>query len=816
MVRRAAFRVACKALQAGDAQLVANAADLLRRIQHEPQQVRDDVLAAAEHALLSPPLTKAVLERLVDVAKEPGVGAATLRDLLRAHRSALEPQVYEASMRTLVVDAVRRVSELPGDGDATPWLLVLEQIGVEHPAAVHSHIWQLREWLSMESSNPANACILALQSCRVLSDVLSSWAVQVDACDRVEVARHLQEALTPLLQEHGSRLTRAAAECICVVAVHVSRDGAHALGLYRESLRQLSSAVESGAPVDGEGQRLLGRHAWTLGTVLEFLDVDALKRQGEEREALAELSPRDSVESAVKTLSLLALGGPPTLRPSLVPCIGFLLRRHSRFLRPAPAGAGGPLEVFRVGLRGSPASAAGAALLGQAAESLAALLATYEEAAQAQSPATGTGSDWGSTVAECIKLPAISEAVQRLASLQPEMLAVLTAAREPAVARHIVVALRSMSVLGVLHPSSAMSRLLAAGLAGFQAASDPARRLVLRLLEGAPRLVACRLGAGLQTAEGMLVRDGARHGSLTADKWRFATVCEAYGEKLESRSAREHLLDVVLEEFEALACAAHESSAEDAARAQAGAIVVHRPGHSGADAEAARGERRDTPAHVLMRAELLAGILSVLPYRCELELAHVLLKAARFLTLRAMPLLAEGGHGVVQARTPLFGTCVAAAVLQALCSHLASGPGEAERLVAVGLAEADGAAEEDQQLPSSFWRKPALNLTTLLLELADVANDVAGLLSLLQRYVPVDSALLRGAGVSGLGGSASRGAGTRRRGKRGAGAAAGEGECRPRKAQRRGKKAAGQGAAGVDGPAAAGDADEQHAVAADE
>jgi len=408
---------------------------------------------------------------------------------------------------------------------------------------------------------------------------------------------------------------------------------------------------------------------------------------------------------------------------------------------------------------------------GQTTESLATLLGAYEETAQAQSPAVGNGLDWGSTVAECLKLPAVSEAVQRLASLQPEMLMVLHSTREAAIARHIIGALRSLSVLGVLHPSSAMPCLLAVCFAGCQAVNEPARRLVLRLLESSPRLFASRLSAGLQAAASKLLADGACHGSLTADKWRFTLVCEAYNERLDSQAARQHVINTIMEEFEALSCTAHQSSQDMGA--QSSAIVLHQ----GDAAGGMEGLKPLTPAHILMRAELLAGILSFLPYHGALEVAHVMLKAARLLTLRVLPLLAEGSQGGARARgTSLFGTCAVAAVLHALCAHLAPGASEMERLIAAGLQHEDGESAEDQQLPPCFWRRPALSAERQLQELAGAAGDEAGLLRALQGLVPLDSPLLRGAGGPRLGAN-SRGKEARRQGRgRGKRAAGGGGD----------------------------------------
>lgn len=742
-VRRAAFRVACDTLHVDDPCVVANAANLLRRIQHETQQVRDTVLGALQHTLMMPPLSNSTLGYLVGLASQPGITGAGLRDLLKTHKAALETKAYEASVHALVVDAIKYVAERVSSSDVTPWTIVLEHLGAQHPQAVHSHIWQLKEWLLVDAASPTNAAMLAIQACRILSDVLPSWAAQVAAHESGELGRHLQDALTPLLVDQGSRLTRGAMECLCVVATNASGIEADVLKLFRDSMQYVTGFMGSRASITGEQQRLLCRHAWILGTTLEFLDIDAL--QEDEPQVRIDSVPSVSAAAVVQLLTVLSLRGPENLRPSLLPCLGFALRRHSRLLRTPGQGAGSSVEVFRSGLCGSSSTTTtGTALRAQATETLASLLATYEVAAQVQAPASGTG-DWGAAVADCMRQPAISEAVQRLASLQPELLSVLGQAETPSIAGHALRALQSLSRLGVLHPSSAVPELLAVCMAGCQVVSEDARRFLLCLLQTSPQLLSSRLGEGLRRAVARLVQDRVPHGSLIAERWRFTAISEAYGELCESRRIREHLLDVLLGQFKSLSCPVQQEAA---------------PAVSDVHVEKGAGW---THVHMLVEAELLHGILLVLPYRSELEVAYVLSSTARFLVLNAMPLVADGAQGRSGINgAALLGTCVASAVLHALCLHLGSGAGDVERLLKLGLTAIDGGAVEDQPLPAGFLRRPASDIGALLREAVVAAGDASQALSLVQRHVPIDSLLLRGMDGHGLG-SSSRGVSNRRK-----------------------------------------------------
>ena len=116
------------------------------------------------------------------------------------------------------------------------------------------------------------------------------------------------------------------------------------LPIFNRGVRILAEVVQQSGPV-AHGR--ICRHAWIVGSVVEFLD------QGSELLS-AEGGCKLAFESAVLLLSDCCLRGPLAGQPAIVTALGFALRRCPSLLREEArrsAGGPGPLEVLRHGLQ---------------------------------------------------------------------------------------------------------------------------------------------------------------------------------------------------------------------------------------------------------------------------------------------------------------------------------------------------------------------------------------------------------------------------------------------------------------------------------
>jgi len=259
-----------------------------------------------------------------------------------------------------------------------------------------------------------------------------------------------------------------------------------------------------------------------------------------------------------------------------------------------------------------------------------------------------------------------------------------------------------MGELGVLHPASILAGLLAASTVGYQSASNEACRLVLRLVEANPALLATRLNSGLQEAVQLGIRH-AKPGSVVNDSWRFASFRAAYAEHLDSRHLREQFIDAIVTDFNLMAMP-----------------VLHGSFPTGLS--------------LVSYAELLTGIVVRLPFRSEFELARILSGTVQLFELRATPLLlnCEGdiGNAGIQQQGNMLGICTAAAVLHTLCKHWVGNHPELKRLFTIGP---DGCG--DQPLPVGFARNRMPDFTALFHKLAAASNDSKLLFKLLVEYL---------------------------------------------------------------------------------
>jgi len=601
---------------------------------------------------------------------------------------------------------------------------VLEELGKTFPAALHGHYETLVDWLGDRSGGPLGQ-LLAKTACRTLADSLPSWAASAGPNPNHKLVQKMRKRLCALLSEdHGSGLTRLSAECLCALAnTSLAEEAAtDVMRLVSSAEKALKAFVHRGLAMDAPAQRRLCRQAWILGTAAEHLDAAPLGRAAQGRrggdgacDGAADAAIDAVASSCAGLLVKICLQGPPTLRPSIVPCLGFILRRHAHLVQAVPGG-GDVLDVLLMGL-----SLAEDTCKARTAETLASLLARYESMAEQDVPGSGEGTagDWGATVAKCMQKPKASEAVQRLSTLQPQVLQLLRKTVSEVTARHAVAALACFSRLGVLHPSSALPDLVAASLASFAGVSGDVRRLLLRLVETSPQLLFSRLHEGVTMAAANLVGQQAAHGTLPLERWRFAFFCEAYSSQADSRAARARFLDALLAMLAAPA-------------AQTGLAF---------------SRREDLVAAEASRSLLAFSILLSLPFRGELEVAHILFAASRELTLRAAPLVLPDGVSLLEVRgNELFRTCISAVLLHELCQHLGGGSqATIERLLCLGSAARDGGAAEDRPLPAGFSRRPPPDVSEMVKELVDASEDPVALRRAVVGRIPVESPLLRAA-----------------------------------------------------------------------
>eukprot|EP00930_Biecheleria_cincta_P075043 TRINITY_DN6223_c0_g1_i2.p1 TRINITY_DN6223_c0_g1~~TRINITY_DN6223_c0_g1_i2.p1 ORF type:complete len:1701 (+),score=383.33 TRINITY_DN6223_c0_g1_i2:647-5104(+) len=452
---------------------------------------------------------------------------------------------------------------------------------------------------------------------------------------------------------------------------------------------------------------------------------------------------------------------PPVLKPALLPCLGYLLRRHTALLRPEP-GQLGPLLVLREALRSEQTT-----MRQSCAMVLAELLGVFEKAAEAEAPTQGSG-DWGAVVARAVELPAISEAVQRLAVLQPELLDTLHQAcrlapqgpasvSAAASAVHAVEVLQCFSHLGVLHPNSALPALLSACLASpAQHLTHVAGKLLLKLVEASPQLLASSLGKSMAEASGQLCLAGACFGAAAMEPRRFAAIGKAYTEVLDAKKGRGRFLESLVAELVNVATGAKSAPSS--------------PNSAGKSAQPLQPQ--------LLRCEMLAGLVANLPLKLEAELGQVLRPIASCLTLKVLPLLqdavsaedfeqdleallngARRSHGIKL--SPI--SCTASLLLHGLSDYFCAAAGGntiAERLLAADADKgtSEGEHAEDRTLPASFSRRQAPTFVGhILRQTQEAASSPAALLNLLVQYIPLDSILFRGSGLAGVAERKSRG-----------------------------------------------------------
>mmetsp|Transcript_53325 Transcript_53325/g.83027 ORF Transcript_53325/g.83027 Transcript_53325/m.83027 type:complete len:1630 (-) Transcript_53325:130-5019(-) len=711
-VRRAAFRVVCEALCREDPGLMSSASELLRRIRYETQQVRDPVLSALQSVILAPPLPEGAVEQLSTLVADSEIAGTGIRDIFIMHRTVAGAATCSSSLAGVADRAFEEIGKLETAEDGIYIASVLEQIGLEEPKAFFPHIQTLQSWLSVSGDSSLGRSTRAQQACRILSDILPCWVTQAEDSEREQFGRKLEKSLAPLLKSSRNSVIRAAMECFCVIALHVTGDYKKVLAYVCQSMQHIQEVVEQGSSLDGKKQQLLRQNAWMLSTAHEFLDVDSLSLLVKSTEPeLA--SAHGSVGLLSRLLSALCMKGPLGLRTSLVPCLGFLSRRYTSLMQSQL----GPKDVFQFGLHND------VSMQTCTIEALAELLVFYQKAAEAGAPPGGIKDE---AVLKCLAKPKVSEAVQRLSELQPTILTVLLKPQDPLVAEHALSVVRSFSHLGVLHPAPALSALVAASLVSSPTLAKDTSRLMLKLVESGPQQLLTRLGDGIRQAASILVAGSFEPGVLVSQNWRFSMMAELCSEHYEGKRMREAFIDAFLAEAEHLTTASESS----------------------VDRKALQN-----------RMELLVGILLNLPYRNELELAHILRRSSDFMTLHTIPLMLESAVSVHTSQIFVLGSCYASLLLYSVCSHLCTLE-EMRRLI---TEEANG--ECDRPVSPGFSRRLGAGASSqsLMAELFAAGDSNSALAQVLSNHVPSDSCLLKSKHVEKASGAKAAGKGRKRK-----------------------------------------------------
>ena len=413
---------------------------------------------------------------------------------------------------------------------------------------------------------------------------------------------------------------------------------------------------------------------------------------------------------------------PSPLKSSMLPCFGHILRRHFDLLQ-VKSLADGPLQILKEALRDE------AAQRTAACEVLATVFLELEAAAQEAPSSEG---NWEVEVAKASRTPAASEAVQRLATLQPELCSVLRDSVAPPAASNAAISalqvLTSMACLGVLHPASLVPDLLASSMSNPSAClRGLAGKLLLKVCKNSPQVLMPVGPALRQAAHNHSVASkhaGVSFGSIASSGQWFAAICQVYTDALDSKKMRGKFLRAVIDE------------------------LVGLTGMSGDGKDP--GLLPD-----LWSCELLVGLIYHLPLQSEAELGDVLRMASRCLTLRVLPLLQDAhcedhferdletrlddDHAGADPTTPNF--YAAAILMSRLVDHMSDAAGNAA-MDRIWAAEAPRLRRdevlEDRPLAASFVRRSPPDFVGPILKLVSAASSRSDLLDLMVQEIPMD------------------------------------------------------------------------------
>ncbi|CAE7204813.1 unnamed protein product [Symbiodinium sp. KB8] len=246
LVRRAAFRAACQWLEEGveaPSHCLQEAGNLLRRLRSEQPTIRSFVLGVLARVVFDglSKTGKDRLESLQALLAQSGAGGTGLRDVIAAHCRAMDAskdvQDAPAATTSVMAEVVScAFAVLPAKPEKlekhhAQLLTILEQVGMERPAAFQSSLALLQRWLDVDNqcqdtgdAGPSSPELdLPICACNILAQVLPHWAEHTSTLSKQSQARKLMAQLAALMEEARvplgdlGLLARAVVRCLAVL-----------------------------------------------------------------------------------------------------------------------------------------------------------------------------------------------------------------------------------------------------------------------------------------------------------------------------------------------------------------------------------------------------------------------------------------------------------------------------------------------------------------------------------------------------------------------------------------------------------------------
>jgi len=464
---------------------------------------------------------KALGQRLIHAgsATQPKLLAAKLAEVAQVHelRRPLSELIHELCCCTLdKADAVVLESfEAAGlafllRGAEQTWACLLELISRNKPSALHGCVEGLCAWLTSEglTASQGKTHPNALLICKVLVNVLPT--VECAQQDGLMPSAALfdtlldfinQKPVFSILTDHGHLwLIYTASQCLCIGAMHSETCQEKLAVHWATVLNKLERALAKMPIQSLEGQLRLCHAAWRFCAMLPFF-IDA-------HENVTHSIPH-TTSTGKMTASLIACSlcricasGPVGIRPSLIPCVGFLLQLYDKLDDATQS----RIQALRQGLLSK-----SRALRARTIETVVRLL----------------------TQANCKNEQPSENATDQIArlisQLLPDILCALRSSQKPQTAGQALDALKMMWGHRALNIQCVLPGLLASGLSGSPSNVSAIQSLSLDLAKASPGIFVKQLGAVLDEAADQLDSQGcAEPGRLWQERWRFHSIFAVY------------------------------------------------------------------------------------------------------------------------------------------------------------------------------------------------------------------------------------------------------------------------------------------------
>eukprot|EP00727_Mastigamoeba_balamuthi_P008825 m51a1_g4565 putative nipped-b-like protein (1403) ;mRNA; f:124915-130119 len=169
----------------------------------------------------------------------------------------------------------------------------LRLFSVAAPELLQPHVWTLVPFLQPGDSAPVVCNVTAIASAALVGEAAAT-------ADPAAVAR-LEADLVRLVSTKGMQVVRSCAQCLCAVALRVSRSPAVVDKLFSSLFAALTNARKSAGPMTTGAKVALMRSIYTLGTLCGFYNFDARQQ--------ARPAPAASASASVKELLLFYASG---------------------------------------------------------------------------------------------------------------------------------------------------------------------------------------------------------------------------------------------------------------------------------------------------------------------------------------------------------------------------------------------------------------------------------------------------------------------------------------------------------------------------